>query len=539
VRRFAELYRRLDASNRTTEKVRAFEAYFRGAPAEDAAWALAVFAGRRVKRSVSYPAMMEAAGEATGLPGWLIGACREQVGDSSETLSLLLPEPARAREYALHEVFEELVLPMRGADRVEQKQFLRRAWGTLPSDQVLAFHKLLTGTFRVGASAKLLTRALAMIAGVEPGVMAQRLMGRVLPTAGAYGAIISPSTGEEDATRPYPFCLAHQLDGLPESLGEAKDWLAEWKWDGVRAQLLRRHGRVALWSRGEESLERSFPEIVAIGRDMPDGCVLDGEILAWDFRVDAPLPFQDVQARLGRKRVDPGLFDTEGFVFMVFDALDVGGEDIRARSLSERRERLADIIEQLRSRGAAVRLSEVFWARSWEQFAERRREARSSRHAEGLMLKHKQSAYHVGRVRGGETPGWWKWKLDPHTVDAVLIAAQPGSGRRAGLFTDYTFGVWNGGELAPFAKAYSGLTEQEIRSVDKFVRQNTLRRAGPVRFVKPSLVFEIAFQQIAASARHKAGVAVRFPRIARWRHDKQPHQADSIEVLRALLPKRR
>ena len=535
MRRFARLYAEMDATNRSTEKIDALERYFREAPQEDSAWALRILAGEKVKRAVSSTVLFETAAKETGLPGWLLDECRDAVGDSSETIALLLPEPAAPAELPLREVFERFILPMQRSQRDEAGRILAEAWRTLPADQRLPFHKLISGTFRVGAQRLLLVRALARIAGVEPAVMSHRLSGSLAPTAETVRNALSPEAADDPA-RPYPFCLAHQLDDPPESLGDVAHWLAEWKWDGVRAQLIRRGDGAWMYSRGEESMDLQFPEVLALARALPPGTVLDGEVLAWQETAAGgrPLPFADLQRRLGRKDVQAGLFDTRSIAYIAFDILEWGGVDIRPRALAERRALLGPLVASLAARGQPIRLSEVVRAASWEELATLRAGARD-RSAEGLMLKHEASAYHAGRVRDAAGLGWWKWKLDPFAIDAVLIAAQPGSGKRAGLFTDYTFGVRDGDRIVPIAKAYSGLTDEEIRRVDAFVRRNTTDRAGPVRLVAPEMVFEIGFQQVQESTRHKSGLAVRFPRILCMRPDKTAEQATTLDEVRALL----
>jgi DNA ligase-1 len=541
VKRFARLYRELDETTRTSDKVAALRGYFEQAPPEDAAWALMCLAGKRLKRTVSVHVLRDAVMLETSLPAWMLGECYDAVGDWSETMALLLPAPGTSPDLPLHSVFRDFIMPMGAMDAPGAVSLLRRAWRMLPSDQIFLFHKLISGTFRVGAARGLVVRALAEAADLDPDTIAHRLSGRYEPTPDAYRALLAPRSAE-DATHPYPFCLAHQLDDAPDTLGDAREWLAEWKWDGIRAQLIRRAGRTSLWSRGEGAIGAQFPEIVRIGDALPDGTVLDGEVLAWlgSPGEGSPLPFNDLQTRLGRKDLQPSLFDTTIVLYMGFDQLKRDGCDIRTGPLHARRASIeATVRTLLEARpDLPLRVSPLLPHESWEELGRAREQASIDRASEGLMLKHRDSVYHVGRVRGDPAAGnagWWKWKVDPFTVDAVLLYAQPGSGRRAGLYTDYTFAVWHGDQLVPFAKAYSGLTDEEIRRVDAFVRRHTLDRRGPVRFLEPRLVFEIAFQEIHLSARHRSGVAVRFPRIARWREDKTPDQADTLDTLLSLI----
>jgi DNA ligase 1 len=541
MRLFARLYSELDATTKMSVKVEALERYFRDAPAADAAWALFFLTGGKIKRAVSVNEIRDAALEATNLPSWLLHECYDAVGDLSETLALLLPEPATSEPLALHEIVERIIVPMRRDSEAGRRQALKSVWNKLPSDQRFLFHKLLGGEFRVGVARTLTVRALAAVAGVTQAEMEHRVMGHWEPTPDAYAAIIGGSTASDQIARPYPFFLASQLDGGPEALGEPAEWLIEWKWDGIRAQLIRREGRTFLWSRGEELITDRYPEIASAAAALPDGTVLDGEILAWERGADRPLPFAALQTRIGRTRHSSEggwLFVETPVIFMAYDVLERERRDTRTLPMGERR----SILERLLTdREATIRPSPIVTGpggaggAAWDDLVALQRSSRE-RGVEGLMLKRITSAYGTGRTRGD----WWKWKIAPYTVDTVMIAAQPGHGRRASLFTDYTFGVWSGersgeGELVPVAKAYSGLTDEEIRRVDKWVRAHTTGKFGPVRTVEPQLVFEIAFEAIAASTRHKSGIAVRFPRIARWRDDKKPVEADTLGSLQRLL----
>lgn len=550
MKRFTRLYAELDATTGRDEKVAALEAYFRAAPAADAAWALALFTGRRIRRAVSGTELRRAAQQATGLPDWLIAECHGAVGDLGETLALILPEPTGAAvseaRPALHEVFARVILPMRRMSQAQRLDTLGQAWDRLESAERLVFHKLLSGTFRVGVSRLLAVRAMASVAGVSQAEMDHRLLGEWQPTAEFFESLRrgEVSAGGLSVARPYPFFLAQQLDATPwatDDLGPITDWQAEWKWDGIRAQLIRRAGQCLLWSRGEELITGQFPELAAAAESLPDGTVLDGEVLAWDIGgSDRPLPFAALQTRLNRKPEGPRLFEDVPVVFMAYDVLEHAGADWRQCPLSQRR---ATLERLLAGAPSLLRSSTLVTADSWMQLAALRQEARS-RGVEGLMLKRRSSAYGVGRTRGELAGGaWWKWKIDPFSVDAVLIYAQRGSGRRASLYTDYTFGLWTGpqrgvGELVPVAKAYSGLTDDEIARVDAFIREHTTGRlaGGSLVTVEPTLVFEIAFEGIAPSTRHKSGLAVRFPRMARWRTDKKAAEADTVESLRRLLP---
>ena len=553
MRRFTELYTALDETNRTSEKVAALEAYFREADAADAAWALHFLSGRKVPRAITSTMLRLWAGEEARLPAWLFEECYDAVGDLAETVALLLPESASTLALPLHALISERLLPMRDAAEPMKKELLLRTWRELSGAERLVWNKMMTGGFRVGVAQTLVVRALAAVAGLAQPIMAHRLLGKWQPTAEDFRRLLHESdAGAGEVARPYPFFLASQLEGEPAALGEVAEWQAEWKWDGIRAQVIRRRGEVLIWSRGDEIVTESFPEIAEAGSTLADGTVLDGEIIAWQG--DAPQPFASLQRRLGRKIVSARMRSAFPVVFVAYDLLEKAGDDLRARPLRERRTFLEKELQAAAQRPLAaaagavcetldlfdfggvpralspLRISETLRPGSWEALTALRAGSRE-RQVEGIMLKQLDSAYGVGRQRGD----WWKWKIDPLMLDAVLIQAQLGHGRRASLFTDYTFGLWDDGKLVPVAKAYSGLTDAEILKVDAFVRANTIEKFGPIRVVRPALVFELAFEAVQKSTRHKAGLAVRFPRMNRWRTDKNPTEADTLDNLRALL----
>ena len=527
MRAFARLYAALDETTATGEKIAALAEYFRSTDPADAAWAVHFLIGRRPKRLVSSIKLAAWSAEAAAIPAWLFEESYAAVGDLAETITLLLPDTGASSDRSLAHWVEERLLPLRGQDDTVQREEMLRAWRELDRRERFVWNKLITGAFRVGASSRLVERALSLASGVPEGAIAHRLMGGWEPTPEFFARLIAPDVRDADVSRPYPFYLAYPLEGPVEELGEAAAWIAEWKWDGIRSQLIRRAGRSFLWSRGEELLSGRFPEVEEAGALLPEGTVLDGELLPW--RGDSPLPFAQMQRRIGRKVLSRKILDEVPVVLIAYDLLEDKGHDIRAAPLAERRRRLGALLAATPSAGRLL-LSPSVEAADWDTMTGARRRARAVG-AEGLMLKRLDSEYGVGRRKGD----WWKWKVEPYSVDAVLMYAQPGSGRRAGLFTDYTFGVWDGDRLVSFAKAYSGLTDEEIRRVDAFVRRNTLEKHGPVRVVKPELVFELAFEGIQASPRHKSGIAVRFPRMARWRTDKRAEDADSLERVRALL----
>ncbi len=529
MRRFTQLYNEIDQTTSTSGKLAALERYFAAAPPADAAWALYLLTGRRLVRAISSRRLRVWAAEEAGIPLWLLDECHEAAGDLSETLALVLPDGGRGTDLSLAELIETRLLPLEQAGEAEQRARLVATWRELDAQQRFLFHKLITRSFRVGAAGRLVIRALAGVSGVDAATLSHRLMGHWRPSAADYARLVAHDPVARDPAQPYPFMLAYPLDVATIDLGAARDWQAEWKWDGIRAQLIHR-ADVYLWSRGEELINRQFPELVAAGRTLPDGLVLDGEILAWE--AGRPLPFAALQRRLNRKRVEPTLWPEVPVVFLAFDLLESGGQDVRTLPLAQRRRELEARLDDCRA-GEWFCLSPLVEFGSWSELDSLQPAAREHG-AEGLMLKRRDSPYGVGRQRGP----WWKWKIEPYRVDAVLIYAQPGSGKRASLYTDYTFGVWHAGELVPVAKAYSGLTDEEIREVDAFVRRHAIARHGPVRVVEPRLVFELAFQGVQRSDRHKAGVALRFPRIANWRRDKPAGEADTLEMVRALLAAR-
>ena len=527
---FTDLYIELDQTNKTNEKIEALVRYFRIAPPEDAAWALYFLSGRKPRQFIATAKLRQWATDEAQIPDWLFEESYQAVGDLAETIALLLPATTDYSELPLHVWLEERIFPLRGLAEEEQRRAVLAAWQGMNYNQRLVWNKLVTGSFRVGVSQLLVTRALAALSATPTAILTQRLMGSWEPTADFFQQLLDPAAPESiNLSRPYPFHLAYQLELSPTALGTISEWQAEWKWDGIRAQLIHRSGETYLWSRGEELVTERFPELKKAGELLPNGIVLDGEILPWkEGRV---LPFMQLQKRIGRKTLGDKLLQEVPVIMQCYDLLEAKNVDIRARPLHERRRLLESVLAPLSDDvRMLLMLSPVIMASSWEQLSAARETSRTER-VEGLMLKRLNSPYRVGRHRGD----WWKWKIEPFTVDAVLIYAQRGHGRRASLFTDYTFAVWDKDELVPFAKAYSGLTDAEISEVDRFVRDNTIENFGPVRSVKPELVFELAFEGIQKSARHKSGVAVRFPRILRWRTDKKVEEADSLNTIHRLL----
>jgi DNA ligase-1 len=522
MRAFTNLYTALDETTKTNEKIEALVRYFRSTPAEDAIWAIHFLIGRRIKRLIEVRKLVEWAIAEAGVPEWIFGDCYSAVGDLAETIALLLPPPSATTDAPLHYWVEERLLTLREWPDDRRRESLVFAWREMDEQQRFVWNKLITGEFRVGVSQLLVVRALAEFTGLKTEAVAHRLMGDWIPNAAFYQQLTAKETGDTDVSRPYPFFLAYPIEGDPSQLGGPAEWIAEWKWDGIRSQMIRRDNQTFIWSRGEELVTERFPELKALGATLPEGTVIDGEILPW--KDGLPLPFAQMQRRIGRKALGPKILAEVPIVLLAYDLLEWQSEDIREWPIEQRRDKLALLARAPMILSAAVEFG------NWDELATLRQGSREKR-VEGFMLKRRGSPYRAGRRRGD----WWKWKIEPYSVDCVLIYAQPGNGKRASLLTDYTFGIWDSGELVPFAKAYSGLTNDEIAEVDGWIRRNTEERFGPVRKVKPELVFELAFEGIQKSPRHRSGIAVRFPRMARWRKDKPASEADTIETIRALL----
>ncbi|HEV2482930.1 MAG TPA: ATP-dependent DNA ligase [Puia sp.] len=576
MRRFADLAVKLGTSTKTNDKLEALEDYFTDAEDADKVWVIALFSGRRPKRTVNTTLLWEWCRELTGLPSWLFEESYHTVGDLAETIALLLKAghaeaghaeaghapkteergwpggEGRGRPGGGLDSGETLAyylerLAALGKETEEgKKAFVQQCWASMDSDERFVFNKFITGGWRIGISQQTVVNALARATGVESSVIAHRISGDWDPATTPYEALLSGEGGGSELSRPYPFYLAYALEEELSALGEPAAWQAEWKWDGIRGQLIHRGDALFVWSRGEELITEKFPEYQGFKERLPVGTVLDGEIIglgpavaggrgagsgtaeagrALPFTV---LPFAALQTRIGRKNVTKKYLSEVPVGFIAYDLLEYGGEDWRGRPLLERRAQLEAVVAAVGH--PLLQLSPVIPIDSWEALAAARGGARDHG-SEGIMLKRKDSIYQVGRKRGD----WWKWKIDPLVIDAVLVYAQKGHGRRSNLYTDYTFSVRSGDQLVTFAKAYSGLTDKELAEVDAFVKKNSLEKFGPVRTVKPELVFEIAFEGIAASSRHKSGVALRFPRINRWRRDKTPADIDTLDALKKML----
>jgi DNA ligase 1 len=523
---FVELFLKLDQTNKTNDKIQALEDFLRKASPLDRLWMVALFTGRQPKRTVSSRYLKEWIIETLGLPKWLFEETYQVIGDLAETIALLLSPPSYPSKSSLTD-WMELIQKLNQMELNEKKEVILLTWDQLNAKERLVFNKVLIGGFRLGVSQNLLVRALSQVTGIESNSIAHRLMGKWNPQEISPDFLTIQNEEQVHFTRPYPFCLAYPLDVELEKLDRISDWLAEWKWDGIRGQIVHRQNFLTIWSRGEEIVNDQFPELMSLKNDLPEGCVLDGEILAADTQTI--FPFQALQQRIGRKKITSSILKQIPVIFLAYDLLEWQGEDIRLKPFEQRRQQLEYLIQKLPSQNI-LRLSPLLSCQSWNDLDNQYQQARQHL-AEGIMLKKKDSIYHVGRKRGD----WWKWKTEAFTVDAVLLYAQKGHGWRANVYSDYTFAVWNQDQLVPFTKAYSGLTKKELGEVDRFIKAHTLEKFGPVRSVKPELVFEIAFEGIQLSKRHKSGVAVRFPRILRWRQDKKPEEADTLETLKALI----
>lgn len=542
MREFARLYAELDETTATNRKLDALQRYFAAAAPENAAWAVYFLAGGKPRQAVPSKLLREFAIAYAMLDEWLFEDCYQVVGDLAETVALVLPPPEHESDVGLAVWMEERIGPLRGADPATVRARLLSFFDELTARERFLLIKLIGGGFRVGVSKLLVTRALSSIAAVDSKLIAQRMMGwtdgSVAPTAAGFLRLIAEQSDDEHKLRggqPFPFFLAHQLQGDPAALGDITDWQVEWKYDGIRAQLVRRSAESYVWSRGEDLISERFPEIAAI--QVPEGTVIDGEILVWQGSAltAGPAPFADLQKRIGRKTLSAKLLAELPAVLLAYDLLELDGVDLRTLPQHERRTLLETLVRAAAQ--PALQISPRVEADDWDALAATRTESRA-RGVEGMMLKAKNAQYGVGRTKDVGT--WWKWKVEPYAIDAVLIYAQAGHGRRASLYTDYTFAVWDLDEtgarkLVPFAKAYSGLTDAQIAKVDNAIRKTTVEKFGPVRSVKPSMVFEIGFEGIALSTRHKAGIAVRFPRILRQRFDKTVDDADTLATLKGLL----
>lgn len=523
---FADLYTKLDQTTKTNAKVSALAHFFDTAPADDRLWTVAILSHRRPKRTVTTTLLRQWAAEQAGIPHWLFEESYHVVGDLSEAIALTLPEGHNSSDQSLT-FWIDYIKGLEPLEEPQKKEKITTAWKQMNYTERLVFNKLITGGFRIGVSQKLMVRALSKSTQIEENILAHRIMGNWTPDKTTFEALILTKDPLEDISKPYPFYLAYALENTPEELGQPEEWSAERKWDGIRGQVIVRKGQLFVWSRGEELITDKFPEYHPLPDLLPDGTVIDGEILP--YKDGQPLTFNDLQTRIGRKNITKKILQNVPVVLVAYDLLEWEGKDIRDHAFEQRRAQLKQLLEQTTTDGIVL-LSEQVTFKQWKELEVERQNARQH-HSEGLMLKRKDSPYLSGRKKGD----WWKWKVDPLTIDAVMIYAQRGHGRRANLYTDFTFAVWDGPRLVPFTKAYSGLTDKEFREITAWVQRNTTDRFGPVRGVEPVHVFEVAFEGIRKSTRHKSGVALRFPRILRWRKDKSIRDANTLKDLHELL----
>ena len=533
MKQFAELIQTISSGSKTNAKLEALKEYFMSAPPDDKIWVIALFTGRRPKGSVKTVLLRQWAKELSNIPDWLFEESYHTVGDLAETIALLLPqnENKTGISKSLSFYMQSLNNLVKAADDLK-RSFVLDAWREMDEKELFVFNKLITGGFRIGISQTMMVNALAKTTGLPPATIAHRIIGNWDPMQVSYDDLLSLEHSDADSSKPYPFYLAYAIENEVSLLGNINDWQAEWKWDGIRGQIIKRNDELFVWSRGEELLTPKFPEFDVLQTLLPNGIAVDGEIISLKSEsingTFEPLPFALLQTRIGRKNISKKQLTEAPVGFIAYDLLELDGKDTRELTLIERRSYLKDIIHGLGL--SFVQLSPVIEAASWEALAAIREGSRDMG-SEGIMLKRKESAYQVGRKRGD----WWKWKIDALTIDAVLIYAQKGHGRRSNLYTDYTFAVKDDDKLVSFAKAYSGLTDKEFAQVDNFVKRNSIEKFGPVRTVKPELVFEIAFEGIAASNRHKSGVALRFPRMSRWRKDKTVAEINTLDDLKEML----
>jgi len=523
---FAHLFTKLDQTTKTNTKVQALADYFQEANDQDRLWTIGILSHRRPRRTINTNYLRDWASEYAGIPLWLFEESYHVVGDLAETIALVLPDHEDENERSLTE-WMDYIIALKDKEEGARKAAVIDAWRQLGKTERFVFNKLITGNFRMGVSQKLMTRALSRATDIEENTLAHRLMGNWTPQNTTFEDLVLSEDPLEDVSKPYPFYLAYALEEEPATLGATDEWIAERKWDGIRGQIIVRADEVFVWSRGEELVTDKFPEFHPLADLLPNGTVLDGEIMPW--KDNTPLPFKALQTRIGRKNVTKNILKQAPVVMICYDLLEWQGEDLRQKPMQERRKLLEQVLDTHDSEGILL-LSEIVPFDDWQVLEDERANSRQH-HAEGLMLKHKASVYRSGRKKGD----WWKWKVEPLMIDAVMIYAQRGHGRRANLFTDFTFAVWEGEDLVPFTKAYSGLTDKEFREITSWVRNNTVERFGPVRSVKPHHVFEIAFEGIQSSNRHKSGVALRFPRMNRWRQDKSAQEANTLEELHQML----
>ena len=522
---FAELLERLTFTPSRNARIALLARYFATTPDPDRGLGLAAIAGQL--RFVAAKSGLIRGLAVARMDPVLFEMSYDYVGDLAETVALMWPA---SRTNAPAPMLSEVVATLIGTPKSKLPEIVAD-WldGCTPSER-LALLKLITGALRVGVSGRLARVALAEFSGGAATVdeLEEVWHGIAPPYLGLFAWLTGNGSRPDPNGAPVfrPPMLAHPLE-LPDiaALNPA-DWRAEWKWDGIRVQLVASPGGRRIFSRGAEDISDAFPEVLSA---LEFDAVLDGELLV--VRDGTVAPFADLQRRLNRKVASPQLQKSHAAGVRLYDMLFEDGEDLRALPFDVRRTRLEAWYE--RTRPALMQLSELIPFDSFAALHELRDGARAAA-IEGLMLKRGDSPYVAGRVRGL----WWKWKRNPLLIDAVLMYAQRGHGKRSGSFSDYTFGLWRDGELLPVGKAYFGFTDAELVFLDRWIRNHSIARFGPVQEVEKSLVFEVAFDAAQLSTRHKSGVALRFPRIARIRTDKPAEEADQLDTLMALVEDR-
>jgi len=539
---FSELFLNLDSSNSTNNKIEVLKNYFLSNDPIDNSWAIYLLTGKSNKRFISGRYLKNLFSELYEYPVWLIDTCYLKVGDSAEVITLLLKNKSTSRKkvllnISLNELLSKTIPDLSKLNDEEKNFKIKNMWETLPEDNHLIFNKILTGTFRVGVSIGLITKSISKLINIDEEIISHRLMGNFEPSIDSYEFLINKNINlQELNSKPFPFLLANTIEDkiFKHSIN---DFQFEWKYDGIRMQLIKRSGNVSLWTRGQELVNDSFPELVDKMSHIKDDFVLDGELLVWNFKEQIAFDFSLLQKRINRKSPTRSIQIKYPIIFIAYDLLEINGRDIREIKLENRRIELEKYFSKWHNKtenniSAIFKICNLIFPKDWPDALNYKEKSREN-NTEGLIIKKKTSIYSSGRKRGI----WWKYKVDPMQLDAVLIYAKGGSGRRAGLYTDYSFALWKDKELIKFASAYSGLTNIEIKELDKWIRKNTIEKFGPVRSLKPEMVFEISFEKIQISKRHKSGIAVRFPRITKWRKDKKINDADSLENAYELMRK--
>ena len=531
--KFSKLFEDLDSNNSSNKKVNFLTKYFKLNNNLNNILTIYLLIGKKNKRFISGKSLREYYANIYKIPKWLIDECYSKVGDSAEVIALLLQDKILEKnikdDISLNELINEILPKLKKLDENKKKLYIKSLWEKISKDNQLIFNKILSGTFRIGVSKGLVVKAISNMTGVDESIILHRLMGELEPIEETYMFLINQKLEQKELDyKPYPFQLANTFDERIKETISVDKYQFEPKWDGIRSQIIKRSNNISIWTRGEELVNKTFPELIKIISHFKNDFVLDGEILIWDENKNRPKNFSLLQKRLGRKSPSLKIQKDLPVVFMAYDILEINGKDIRSKILSERRNILeksfSNLISEDKSIIGKIKITKLHQISNWIDLEEVKNSARKS-NTEGLVIKDKQSEYVPGRKKGN----WWKYKIDPMQLDGILIYARPGSGKRADLYTDYSFGIWEDNKLVKFANAYSGLNNEEIRELDKWIRRNTLEKFGPVRSVKPELVFEISFDNIQISKRHKSGIALRFPRITKWRRDKNIMEADNLE----------